>query len=992
MSLGLLLAAGALGQQSLWQSYVDSAARHAAEGRFKQARQLLVNALAAAERFPAADARLPLTLSRLASVYTEQARFEEANELLDRAVALRRAIPNSALELAALTGQLAELRRRQGRYPEAEQLHLEALEVFLSRPGGGGEQQARETALLAGLYREQGKYAEADVLYVKALAGLETKLGAGDAAVLSVVHELGTLRQAEGRYLEAEALFRRAAAKDDPEAKLLLGGYYLAASDFGQAAVHLRGARDALARRWGDFHPSIAEADRLLAETALAQRRFTEAGPLFERARASLAEIHSPEHPAIAPVLSGMARWHAYQGRFGEAQRLFSEAVILQSKAFGNNHPALVETAASLGVLERALGRYQESEKVLRSALGDAVRLLGNTHPIVATVRNNLGNTLLDLRRFDDAEAEYNRALAIREKFAGPESPAAAEVRLNLAAVYQARGDAAKALPLIQAALPLWRAALRAGHPDLVRATRQLAVCDLEVGNLAEAERSFRALMASGPPDPEALDALSRIYRRQGRWAEAEPVDRKRMESRSGIAAARAAVDLAETLEGLRREEEARRLLEGARASIVANRAPAGEEAALRVALGELEFRAGRYDQARREAETAETLLANEPERQAAALRLAGNALREKGDYEGAADRLQRAVNLERKSIGDRAELAAALHGLARARTKLSQFDAADAAFEEEMAIWRALGREQTEAAAAGLREWAAMALAKGNTETAARRYRESEAILRARFGDSDTRLAAVLSGRGETEAARGRYAEAENHFAAALAIQEAAVGASDASIAPIVNALANAQRRAGKLAQADENYRRGLAMLESTHGADHPEVATALANIADLYREMKKHGEAIALLGRAETILRKAGGDPLKLAEVLNQRGALHAQRREFAKADPLFAGAMRLLADGRGERSLAYSSISENLAFSKAMQRDFNAAERLYRQALTLREQLLGRENPALAPLLENYGALLRLRKRDAEAGVMLDRARALRQSQATSAGTRR
>ena len=58
-------------------------------------------------------------------------------------------------------------------------------------------------------------------------------------------------------------------------------------------------------------------------------------------------------------------------------------------------------------------------------------------------------------------------------------------------------------------------------------------------------------------------------------------------------------------------------------------------------------------------------------------------------------------------------------------------------------------------------------------------------------------------------------------------------------------------------LVNADQEERRGLALLESVRGAEHPEIATALANIADLYREMKKHGDAIALLARAEAILR---------------------------------------------------------------------------------------------------------------------------------------
>jgi Tetratricopeptide repeat len=49
------------------------------------------------------------------------------------------------------------------------------------------------------------------------------------------------------------------------------------------------------------------------------------------------------------------------------------------------------------------------------------------------------------------------------------------------------------------------------------------------------------------------------------------------------------------------------------------------------------------------------------------------------------------------------------------------------------------------------------------------------------------------------------------------------------------------------------------------------------------------------------------------------------------------------------------------------------------LFRRALTIREQILGARHPALAATLEAYADLLRETGREAEAGLLVGRARA-------------
>ena len=119
-----------------------------------------------------------------------------------------------------------------------------------------------------------------------------------------------------------------------------------------------------------------------------------------------------------------------------------------------------------------------------------------------------------------------------------PDDP---RIAAQLAALYAAQGPegAGKAVTLL-AELRAKDAKL-AADPSL---TRQLARLQQRSGNLAEAEKLYKSLLASAPTDGPLLDDLGSVYIQQTRFAEAEAIFRQAFAQRSSFLSQR---DWAET-------------------------------------------------------------------------------------------------------------------------------------------------------------------------------------------------------------------------------------------------------------------------------------------------------------------------------------------------------------------------------------------------------------------------------------------------------------
>jgi CHAT domain-containing protein len=155
--------------------------------------------------------------------------------------------------------------------------------------------------------------------------------------------------------------------------------------------------------------------------------------------------------------------------------------------------------------------------------------------------------------RYDEAESLYKRSLAIVETVANPDQQLSISLDLDyLASLYFYEGRYAEAEPLYKRALAIEEKALGTNDPDLMtditsQSVRQnvflyvnglgnLGALYYVQGRYAEAEPLDKRALAIHEkllgPDPNNLNNLGTLYRVQGRYAEAEPFLKHALEIR----------------------------------------------------------------------------------------------------------------------------------------------------------------------------------------------------------------------------------------------------------------------------------------------------------------------------------------------------------------------------------------------------------------------------------------------------------------------------
>ncbi|MEO3973227.1 tetratricopeptide repeat protein [Streptomyces sp. CAU 1734] len=138
-------------------------------------------------------------------------------------------------------------------------------------------------------------------------------------------------------------------------------------------------------------------------------------------------------------------------------------------------HAAALAAGPGHRLMERAVGQYED---VVRASTA----VLGPGHPETLGRLDNLGAVLLDAGRPMAAAEVLERALAGRERALGEDHADTAETRFRLADVHRRSGAPARAIPLMERAVP-------ATVPAAVRRERRSALCEtlVEAGEYAPA-------------------------------------------------------------------------------------------------------------------------------------------------------------------------------------------------------------------------------------------------------------------------------------------------------------------------------------------------------------------------------------------------------------------------------------------------------------------------------------------------------------------------
>jgi tetratricopeptide (TPR) repeat protein len=273
----------------------------------------------------------------------------------------------------------------------------------------------------------------------------------------------------------------------------------------------------------------------------------------------SIAKIEERFLDAYSFLRAGMANERT--GDYAGAVRSYQRGLAVQ--------PENVELLNSLGFALFQQGKSEEAIAALEKAVA--------ADPQHKKAHNNLALAAIDMGEFELAEAHYRESLAIEPQ----------------AAIYNDLGFVLERQGLTEAAIDQYRKALALDAAS-ASAHQNLAASLARTGDLAEAERHFRAALAQ-QPSAQSYTGLGLVLAKSGRVDEAIANLNDAIEADSDYVAAYDQLGTILAEQG--RLEEAARSYETA-----ARKAPT---AAAHEKLAEILLRLGRPDEARKEAEAA---------------------------------------------------------------------------------------------------------------------------------------------------------------------------------------------------------------------------------------------------------------------------------------------------------------------------------------------------------------------------------------------------
>lgn len=308
---------------------------------------------------------------------------------------------------------------------------------------------------------------------------------------------------------------------------------------------------------------------------------------------------------------------------------------------------------------------------------------------------------------------------------------------------------------------------------------------------------------------------------------------------------------------------------------------------------------------------------------------------------------------------------------------------------------------------------------AQGRFREAARLHDQALADLEQGLGDSSPELAAGLESAARFQRNRRNHARAEALYRRVLEIQSQALGQDHLDVARTQGSLAEVASKQRKFKDAEELLRQALATRAARLGEKNLATAQIQHNLATVLGDQHKYAEAEQLFDKAlETRTKQLGKENLRVAATQLSLANLQRNQKRYDKAEPLYQNALAIRQKALGPERPEVAEILESLALmnrkkgvlpkaaeqyqqalairlkaqpgSRAaaatmhnlanlqMERgQYPEAQKQYQQALAIKEKALGKDSPALVPLLDHYATALAKLKRVEEAKEMLDRA---------------
>jgi CHAT domain-containing protein len=885
-----------------------------------------------------------------------------------------------------------------------------------------------------GQLREQGKLKEAIAVVEKILALERMILGNTHPDAIVSLQWLAELHEQREDFPAARK-FRREALEALTK---LRGEKHWEVTNARLALAHL----DRLAKMEPAHRKKLTEATRLLSEASSLndQNKRKEALPLVERVAAARREILGEEHPETLAALNFLGELHLQLGKHVLAEDVLKQTLEARRTTLGAGHPQCAVTLNALGVLYYRKGRYAQAVETHRKAVEIRTAALGETHPDTLHSLRELAVSLeqvalkdegrenfaasvkvrtevLALRRkthgernwqvtdarlalthaellarldkgrrqqLDEAtrliekvgqlsnEEKYHeavplaeKALAIRQEILGEQNRHTATAWHWLGYLFNSLGDFKAAKPHVEKALAVRRTVLGEEHAQTVSSMNNMGFVLLRTGDIEAAEPLFRRIctlqlkLAGEESDDYATyrNNLADVLSQRATAREATD------DCTSALKDRREVLDLKEKVKGKEHHETT--------------------DARLALAHSE---RLARLDKEQRQRL-----------HEAAAMDARVRALIEQDKPRSAVTLAERALAARKELLGeDDLRTLESFDRLRYLHQDLGEPLMAEPLQRKVVELRKKLQGETHPDYPRALDGLALLNLTlAGKQSQAEKLYREALEVRKRTLGDkhADTveaqkRLADFYEKWVDKVLAGSDVPAAVQAVERRLAFQREALGGPPELVMRSLLLLARVHEFGEDFAAAEKVHRERLALMIKLRGEDHPQVGDArfaLANVrllgkltpdqrkelretellrlqaSDLARDGKLRealDQAIKALERRKAIL---GEKTHQYADCLATVGRLHLQLKDYDKAEPLLRQALTIRGEVVGKKHPIYAGTLESLAGLYAAKQDYARAEPLYHEAVAICKVAYRETESGYTSVLGEFAAML-------------------------------
>jgi eukaryotic-like serine/threonine-protein kinase len=300
------------------------------QGKFKEAEQLVREALAIEKRRPGANPAMAGTMGALGFVLEHRGAYEEAVRVLEQAVRQEQLYKDASPELAFSLMELGNAYFYLGRYEASDSVNRRALGLLRQLHGEYYPLNAKVLINLGAIQSNDGHYAEAERLYRQTLDINQHWYGWNHPETASSLTVIGQVLVQEKRYAEAEDLLKQALAIQE----------------------HV----------YGPTHFRVALALNELGRSEYACDQLDEAEIHFRRALDIYRRMYSDKHYYVAIALGNLGGIYLDRKQYGKAEQVYREMIgrLLQTLPATHVHTGMAQVKLGRSLLRQ--GRYREAE------------------------------------------------------------------------------------------------------------------------------------------------------------------------------------------------------------------------------------------------------------------------------------------------------------------------------------------------------------------------------------------------------------------------------------------------------------------------------------------------------------------------------------------------------------------------------------------------------------------------------------------------------